>query len=218
MANPLAARGGTDPEPADQARRSMPLGTRTLGRAVCLLDYEDFAAAFSGIAKAQARVLQLPGGRVVAVTIAGPDGRALDAADPVRAHLLAALKARGDPHVDVVLLDHQPRPFRLAIKVRRDRAFAAAQVLAAVDAALRSAFGFDARALAQPVQQSALIATVHAVPGVLAVDLDALYLGAVPSAQTRLTAAPTRVAGGIATGAELLTLASGPLDRLEEFT
>ena len=218
VANPHAARAGTDPEPADPARRSMPLGTRTLGRAVSLLDYEDFAAAFSGIAKAQARVLQLPGGRVVAVTIAGPDGRALDAADPVRAHLLAALKARGDPHVDVVLLDHQPRPFRLAIKVRRDRAFAAAQVLAAVDAALRSAFGFDARALAQPVQQSALIATVHAVPGVLAVDLDALYLGAVPSAQTRLTAAPTRVAGGIATGAALLTLASGPLDRLEEFT
>ena len=72
-------------------------------------------------------------------------------------------------------------------------------------------------ALAQPVQQSDVIATVHSVPGVLAVDLDALYLGAVPSLPTRLLAAQMRLSGGVPLAAELLTLASGPLDRLEEF-
>ena len=58
----------------------MPLGTRTLGRAVSLLDYEDFAMAFTGIAKAQAQVLQLPAGPTIAITVAGQDGVALSAA------------------------------------------------------------------------------------------------------------------------------------------
>ena len=107
VSNPVAAQGGTDPEPADQARRTMPLGTRTLGRAVSLLDYEDFAIAFTGIAKAQAQVLQLPGGPTIAITVAGQDGAALSSADPVWNNLLLALKASGDPHVNVVLLSYQ---------------------------------------------------------------------------------------------------------------
>jgi hypothetical protein len=155
---------------------------------------------------------------VVAVTIAGQDGRPLAVTNPVRANLLAALKNNGDPHVDVVLLDYQPLSFRLALKVKREPDYAIEPVLANVDAALRRRFGFDARALAQPVQESDVIATVHSVPGVLAVDLDALYLGATPSAQTRLLAAQMRLSGGVPLAAELLTLASGPLDRLEEFS
>ena len=43
----------------------------------------------------------------------------------------------------------------------------------------------------------------HSVPGVVAVDLDALYLGATPSLQTRLLAQAMRVGGGTA-------LATGP--------
>ena len=218
VANAVAASGGTDAEPADAARRSMPLGTRTLGRAVSLLDYEDFALAFTGIAKAQARVLHRASGVVIAVTIAGPGGTPLAATNPVRANLLAALKASGDPQVDVVLLDHQPRSFRLGLKVKRAPDYAIEPVLAKVEAALRARFGFDARGLAQPVLQSDLIATVHSVPGVLAVDLDALYLGALPSLQTRLLAAQMRLGGGVPLAAELLTLASGPLDRLEELS
>ena len=217
VANAVAASGGTDAEPADASRRSMPLGTRTLGRAVSLLDYEDFALAFGGIAKAQARVLHRAGGVLIAVTIAGPGGKPLAATNPVRANLLAALKAGGDPHVDVVLLDHQPRSFRLALKLKRAPEYAVEHLLSKVDTALRARFGFDARALAQPVQQSDVIATVHSVPGVLAVDLDALYLGAVPSLPTRLLAAQMRLSGGVPLAAELLTLAAGPLDRLEEF-
>jgi predicted phage baseplate assembly protein len=37
VSNPVKAQGGTDPEPADQARRTMPLGTRTLGRKLAVL-------------------------------------------------------------------------------------------------------------------------------------------------------------------------------------
>jgi predicted phage baseplate assembly protein len=220
--NPIAAQGGTDPEPADHARRSMPLGTRTLGRAVSLLDYEDYALAFTGIAKAQARVLQLGGGPTIAITIAGPSEEPLSASNPVWHNLDSALKAGGDPHVRIQLLSYQSSTFRLGLKVKRDPAYALDAVLAAVEAALRARYAFDVRALGQPVLESDVIAAVHAVPGVAAVDLDFFYGGSAPffqtrrSKQRRVLASQMRVVNGIATPAELLTLHPGPLDRLQE--
>lgn len=222
VSNPLPAQGGTDPEPADQARRTMPLGTRTLGRAVSLLDYEDFALAFTGIAKAQAQVLQLGAGPVIAITIAGPGGVTLGASNPVWQNLAKALAAGGDPHVDVRLLSYLPASFQLGLKVRRDPAYELVPLLTAVEAALRAHFGFDARALGQPVLQADVIAVAHTVPGVVAIDLDFLYGGSAPfvqtlkSRQTRLLAARMRVSGGVARAAELLTLSPAPFDRLEE--
>ncbi len=221
VSNPLPAEGGTDPEPADDARQTIPLVTRTLGRAVSLLDYEDFARAFSGIAKATAQVLQPRFGRTVAITLAAPDGVVLTPASPVWQNLLAALKASGDPHVDVTLLSHQASTFRLGLRVKVDPAYATATVLSAVEAALRAHFSFDARDLGQPVQQSDVIAVVQAVPGVIAVDLSRLYGGTQPVAQTlvslqaRLLASRMRVETGIARAAELLTLDPAPLDQLE---
>ncbi|MBI3529358.1 MAG: baseplate J/gp47 family protein [Betaproteobacteria bacterium] len=224
VSNPVAAESGTDPEPADQARRTMPLGTRTLGRAVSLLDYEDFAMAFTGIAKAQARVLQLAGGPTIAITVAGQDGTVLSTTNPVWTNLLLALKNSGDPYVWVALLPHQASTFRLGLKVKRDPAYELKPLLAAVEAALHAHFSFDARSLAQPVLQSDVIAAAHTVPGVVAVDLDFLYGGTVPyaqtlpSRQTRLLASRMQVSGGVALPAELLTLDPAPFDRLEEMT
>jgi uncharacterized phage protein gp47/JayE len=222
VSNPLAAEGGTDPEGADAARLSIPLTTRTLGRAVSLLDYEDFARAFSGIAKAQAQVLPLPTGRTVAITVAGPAGALLTPASPVWINLLTALKTSGDPHVPVLLLPYQASPFHVGIKIKRDPAYDIKAVVTAVETVLRDHYSFDARALGQPVQQSDVIAVVQAVPGVIAVDLTRLYGGTRPIAQTliskqlRLLASRMRVEGGAAMPSELLTLASAPLDQLEE--
>ncbi|HMN20297.1 MAG TPA: putative baseplate assembly protein [Ottowia sp.] len=224
VSNPLAAQGGTDPDTPGAARRAMPLFTRTLGRAVSLLDYEDFARAFSGVAKAQAQVLDLPAGKTVAITIAGPGGQALTAASPVWQHLLDALKTHGDPLVAVRLLAYQASLFRVGLRVRRDPDYALDTVLGAVEAALRTRFAFDARELAQPVQQSEVIAVAQAVPGVIAVELTRLYGGTRPPAQTqvsrqlRLLASRMRVQGDAAWPAELLTLDPGPFDRLEEMT
>jgi hypothetical protein len=214
--NPLPASGGTAPEAADSARRSMPLGARTLGRAVSLLDYEDFARAFAGIAKSQARVLRLRQGPVVAVTIAGSADAPLHEGNPVHANLLAALRAGGDPHVQVRLLAHRARSFRLGLKVRCDDGHDPAQVLSAVEAALRAAFAFDARALGQPVHASEVVSVAHGVRGVRAIDLDFLFLAGMPVAlRTGLHAEGTRVVAGQAAPADVLTLDPAPLVRLE---
>lgn len=221
VSNPQAAQGGTDPEPAEQARKSMPLMTRTLGRAVSVLDYEDFARAFAGVAKARAQVLQLRGGPTVVITIAGPDGTAISPDSPIWINLRAALAASGDPHVAVRLLGYQAATFHAGLKVKCDPDREPKQVLAAVESALRARFGFDARDLGQPVQQSDVIAIAQGVPGVIAVDLDRLYGGTrpvsqtLPSRQTRLLANRMTVEGGQPRPDELLTLDPGPLDRLE---
>ena len=221
VANPAPALGGTDAEPASAARRSMPLVTRTLGRVVSLLDYEDFARAYAGIAKAQAAVLALRGGRTIVVTVAAEQGALLNSASPVWINLLAALQAAGDPLVKVQLASAQLSTLQVGLKVRTDPAYDSALVLANVEAALRAAFAFDARALAQPVQQSEVIAAAHGVAGVVAVDLDLLYGGSAPTTQTaaslqgRLLASQARVGpAGTALPAELLTLDAGPLASL----
>jgi baseplate J-like protein len=222
VSNPLAAEGGTDPEPVSAARETIPLTTRTLGRAVSVLDYADFARAFSGIAKAQAGVLQARGGVTVAITLAAQQGAPLTSASPVWQNLLAALKASGDPHVTVTLLPQQASRFRIGLKVKRDPAYEAVKVLSAVEAALRAHFSFDARDLGQPVEQSEVISAAQAVPGVVAVDLTRLYGGTrpvqqtLPSLQVRLLASRMRVEAGVAMPSELLTLDPAPFDQLEE--
>jgi hypothetical protein len=200
----------------------MPLGTRTLGRAVSLLDYEDFAMAFAGVAKAQAAVLQLRGGPVIAITIAAHDGAPISTGGPLWANLARAFALNGDPNVAIVLLPCRSSTFRIGLKVKRDPAYERAQVLRAVESAIRARFSFEGRALGQPVLQSEVIAAAHTVPGVSAVDLDLFYGGTAPAAQTtrsrqvRLLALRSGVAGGVAHPAELLTLDPAPLDRLEE--
>ncbi len=222
VANPLAAEGGTDPESPDVARDSMPITTRTLGRVVSVLDYEDFARAFSGIGKAQAQVMNLPSGPAIAITIAAPDGKTITPASPVWTNLLGALQSSGDPHVSVMLLGYQPSTFRIGIKVKCDSVYDPKTVLANVEAALRAHYAFDTRGLGEPVQQSDVIAVAQAVPGVVALDLTLLYGGTqplaqtVPSKQVRLLASRMRVQNAIVQPAELLTLDPSPLDQLEQ--
>jgi hypothetical protein len=222
VSNPRPAEGGTDPEAADQARQTMPLMTRTLGRAVSVLDYEDFARAYSGIAKARAQVLQLHTGPTVVITIAGPDGAAISPDSSIWINLRAALAASGDPHVAVRLLTYRASTFHIGLKVKRDPDYEAKRVLGAVESALRAHFSFDARDLGQPAHQSDVIAVAHGVPGVVAVDLDLLYGGTqpvsqtLPSRQTRLLAGRMTVVGGEPAPDELLTLDPAALDRLEE--
>jgi hypothetical protein len=187
-----------------------------------LLDYEDFARAFSGVAKARAQVLQLGSTKTIAITIAGPNGKEITSASPTWNNLIGALRNGGDPFVNVQLLPFQASTFRLGLKVKCDPDREARSVLAEVEAALRASFSFESRELGQPVHQSEVIAVAQAVPGVVGVELLRLYGGSEPpsqaqdSLQIRLLASRMRVQGGIAKAAELLTLDPRPIDQLEE--
>lgn len=215
VSNPLPAAGGVDADSADHARRNMPLGVRTLGRVVSILDYEDYARAYTGIAKAQAVVLNTRAGRTVFITVAGDDS-----GQPLATtldKLLNSLKQNGDPLVHCKTKAYNAATFHLGMRIKHDPDHDIKKVLAAVEAALRTAFSFDARDFGRIVARSEIIAVAQAVDGVLGVDLDRFYRGATITLEERLTPAPaTTDAQGNGIAAELLLLDTGPFDYLEE--
>jgi predicted phage baseplate assembly protein len=208
VSNPFEATGGSNPETSDRARDHAPLTVRTLDRTVSLDDFEAFAAAFSGIGKAQASWLWNGESRVIVLTIAADGGGMLDASSVTFGYLADALAAAGEPRRRVVLKSYEPLEFKVAALVYVDPDFETAKVLKAAQAAVKETLAFERRAFAQPVARSEVEATIQAVAGVVAVDLTELHLVGGSDVIPLLTASGARLEGNDIKGAQLLQLAS----------
>jgi predicted phage baseplate assembly protein len=208
VTNPEAAAGGQDPEALVDARRNAPLTVLTLDRAVSLRDYEDFSRGFAGIAKAQAVWIAAGPSRGVFVSVAGPAGAAVDPAGKTHKSLLAALRKFGDALVTLTLKTYRQATFRLSanVKVSADRL--TDDVLAEVRAGLLTAFAFDAREFGQIVALDEVVAVMHRVEGVEAVDVNVLrrFDQPTPVVRPRLFASQPVVTGTGVLAAELLTI------------
>ncbi len=211
VTNPLPATGGVDREVEAHARVSIPIPVRTLGRAVSLQDFADFALAFTGIGKASATVLSLRSGQTIVVTVADEDGKPPPTSTVER--LGSEIATEADPNVRVLVLPCRSAAFRLSLKVKVDPARESEVVRTEVRTALRTTYGRAARSLGEPVHRSAVVAVAAAVPGIVAIDLDLLYReGTAASLQKRLVADPARVVGGQALAAELLAISDTGVD------
>lgn len=175
VVNPLAASGAGDPENMDNARGNAPLTVRTLDRIVSREDYEDFAAAFAGIGKAQAIDLWSGEHHLVHVTIAGEDGQPVETGD-FRTNFVKALKAARDPSQQARVDTFDLLLFNLKANVAVDSAHITEDVFAAITSALEAAFAFEQRSFGQPVTAAEVITVIQNVEGVVYVDLDSLYL------------------------------------------
>jgi hypothetical protein len=211
--NPLPASGGADPEDLDHARSNAPLTVLTLDRIVSAEDYESFAAAFAGIGKAQAIPFWDGETGMVHLTVAGVAGAPVDPTSQLFLSLTGAIDAARDPVQQMRVASYRPVLFHLAAEVIIDvPRYVAADVLAAVKAALAAAFAFDRRAFAQPVTSAEIIAAIQAVPGVIATDLNQLYRDDDPNGPSQpapaaiLPAAYATRQGGTIVPAELLLL------------
>jgi predicted phage baseplate assembly protein len=216
VTNPMAAGGGDDPEALAQARTNAPLTVLTLGRIVSLRDYQDFARAFAGIAKALATWTWDGQMRGVFVTVAGPDGAPVPGDGLTYKNLLAAMQTGGDPYVPLRVQTYNAASFQISAKIKIDPDYAANsdKVLAAIDDALRAAYSFDEREFGEAVQLSQVVALMQNVAGVIAVDVDALFrTGDAAMLNPRLVAAfPRSGEDGTVSAAELLTLDSRPVN------
>ncbi len=209
MTNPVPATGGDDAEGPDQARRNAPLGILTLDRIVSLQDYEDFARAFAGVAKALTTWTWYGETRGVFITVAGPGGSKIEEGSSTYKHLLDAIRKAGDPYIPVRVASYAPAYFQVEAKVQVDPDQMQDKVLAEVEQALRRQFSFEAREFGQPVTRSEILAVMQNVRGVVAVDLDVLKRS---DNQPHLRAAlpqPTRTGQMVA--AEMLLLDPRPL-------
>lgn len=212
--NPEAATGGEDPESEDKARTNAPLTVLTLERAVSVRDYQDFARAFAGIAKAHA--FWVPGGpaRGVFLTIAGEAGAPVPATSDTYRNLQTSLHRYGDPLMPLTLVTYHDARFRVRLSVKVAADADPEIVLAAVEARLRDAFGFAARGFGQGVSVDEVAATAQNVSGVEAVHVPQLHRSTtpVPVFVPRLFAAlPVASLTTVPLAAELLTLDAAPL-------
>ncbi|HEX4960390.1 MAG TPA: putative baseplate assembly protein, partial [Thermoanaerobaculia bacterium] len=185
-----------------RARADAPLAAATLGRIVSSRDFEDFARAFTGIAKVAAAPV---GG--LHLTVAGEGGAAVVPGSALYRNLVEALELRRVPGPPVRVDSYQPLPFRLAAKLLIDPRFRPERVFADATAALAAAFSFESQELGGDLDASTVIAVLQGVSGVLAVDLDALYLqGSPPGLASRLAARRARFENGRIQPAQLLVL------------
>jgi len=210
--NPLAATGAQDAQSLADARTNSPLTVLTLDRIVSLTDYEDFARAFSGIAKALATWTWNQHTRGVYITVAGIDGADVD--DKLHDTLLSAVLKFAGAYVPVTIKSYRRVTFKVAADLKIDAAYKKENVLAAVKSALRTNFSFAARTFGQPVTLSEVVSAMQNVAGVVAVDVNRLFRSGDLEAWNAILPAAAPQPGDDASvkAAELLTLDRAPLE------
>jgi hypothetical protein len=212
VTNPDPATGGADPDTASDARASAPLNVLTLGRVVSLEDYQNYALAYAGIAKALATWTWVNRRRSVFLTLAGDNGEAYESTDQTIGNLLTSFQDAGNPYVPVYI----PSPsysaiqFDVGANIQVESDYDPTQVQAQVWQALSTAFSFDQRQIGQGVAQSEVVAVIQQVPGVIAVELTTFNVHGTPPVSplppVLLASSPDAGTQGEPTGAQLLTL------------
>jgi hypothetical protein len=211
--NPLPFAGGADAESADNLRLSAAREVVAVDRLVSIIDYELFGRGFEGVAKATARAAWTGQRRLVHLTVAPPEGTVAVDATALLDRVRAAVRLQRDPEHTVIVDLPVQVPFGLSATLRAPADQDFATMSAAIRAALASAFGFEARGFAQPVTASELLAVMHTVAGVVAVDLDTLYRieadGSYAPAYRDVLPAQPAVADGVNRRAAELLVISG---------
>ena len=180
VTNPQAATGGQDAQSVNDIQANAPLSVLTLGRAVSITDYQNFAATFAGIAKASAIWVPSGPGRGVFLTVAAAGGAALPPGNPTLAALIAALQAYGNPLVPI----HAFSFLETLFSVKADLTYepganqsAVNGVNTAVIAALQEEYSFANRTFGQGVTADEIAALIQGVPGVVAVNVKQIKAG-----------------------------------------
>ncbi len=172
VTNPLAARGGADPEHVDDARQNAPATVRTFGRAVSLEDFADLVRATGEVAKAQAIWVWDGLERAIHLTVAGQQSGVFGEDDLRR--IAASLDRARDPNYRLRIANFAPFPVVLRGSVRVDPRYVADEVGTTALAAALGALDFDAVELGTPIHLSDVYRILQDVPGVVAVDIDEL--------------------------------------------
>jgi hypothetical protein len=175
--NPQAATGGADAQSVDDIRTNAPLSVLTLGRAVSITDYQNFALGFAGIAKAYAIWIPSSPGRGVFITVAAAGGSALPRGNPTLGNLVRALHDYGNPLIPIHVRSFLETLFSFGADIRYDPSYDAKAVKQNVLAQLRQSYSFTARTFGQGVSADEIAAFIQSVPGVIACNVTSLTVG-----------------------------------------
>jgi hypothetical protein len=182
VVNPEPATGGQDPQSVTDVRSNAPLSVLTLGRAVSITDYQNYAATFAGIAKAYA--IWIPSGpsRGVFLTVAGAGGVPLPPGNPTLGNLVTSLHNYGNPLIPITAVTFLETLFRFSADVAYNPDYDATVVHTAIIQSLRQQYNFASRCFGQGVSGDEIAAFIQAIPGVVAVNVKSLTVVATSAA------------------------------------
>lgn len=211
VVNPLPATGAAPPENLGEARSNAPLTVQTLERIVSVKDFQDFAASFAGVGKARAAALWNGETSFMHITIATASGTIVDASSDLFRNLIQAMDRVRDTSTQVSVDTFLPRHFNVRARVMTDSRYLREKVEAAIIKSLQSSFSFAKRGFGQPVTQSEVVAAIHKVEGVIAVNVTVLdfYDSAEPALNATLPARRARWENSGLKQAELLLINPG---------
>lgn len=210
VTNPLPASGGADPESLDLARINATRQSHTLQRIISFNDYQNFAAMFAGIGKAQAQTLWDGRRHLLYLTVAGNGGQTVPQDSELYKSLVTSISAAtASPSVPVQVGSFELLYFQLAATLVIDTDYIAQQqdIIANVTSTLSSAFSFNMRDFAQRVSLSEVFAVIQRVANVVAVKIELLYFkGQNPTLNQLLPAKAGRLEHGQLLPAQLLLI------------
>jgi hypothetical protein len=178
VTNPIVTSGAEDSENLENARQNAPLTVLTMERIVSLMDFENFARAFAGIGKAMGIWIWDGEKRRVHLTVASSTGpnHQIEPNSELYQNLVKAIDKAKDPVTYFQLDSFSQLSFNLEAKILVSKDREPERVLVAVKNALNEKFSFESRQFGQPVSLSEVKVIIQHVEGVLAVDVDFLYL------------------------------------------
>jgi predicted phage baseplate assembly protein len=178
VVNPIASSGADNPESLEDARTNATLNVLTLDRIVSVRDTENFALAFAGIGKARATSAanNKRNRSSIYLTIASAFGDVIDKESELYENLSNAIRTYSDPSIVVSIEEFDKLLFNIEAKVAVSEERKLEEVFAEVIQALLMKFSFESRQFLQPVTLSEVVSTIHTVKGILAADVDYLYV------------------------------------------
>ena len=176
VTNPIDSSGAAGPETLDQARQNAPLTILTLDRVVSLKDFENFTQAFAGIEKARADWVWDGETRLVYLTVAGANGKTVDEESTLYKNLRDAIEGSCNERQPFRIKSYASISFHLKANIWIDHRYIKEKVMTNVETTLNQVYSFKQRRLAQPVTKSEVMAVIQEVKGIVAVDLDELFL------------------------------------------
>ncbi|MEM9492748.1 MAG: putative baseplate assembly protein, partial [Myxococcota bacterium] len=174
VVNPIPATGAAAPEMRDEARDKAPLTVLVLDRVVSIQDYEDFAKTFPGVGKAQAVSMWNGVAKFVYLTVGTESGDPIESGTPFFDSLRGALDTVRNRNQLLIMAGFEELRFGLCASVLIDERFLFEDIESRVHSRLADEFSYQRRAFGQDVTASELIAAIHRVDGVVAVDLNEL--------------------------------------------
>ncbi|MGC2403622.1 MAG: putative baseplate assembly protein [Acidobacteriaceae bacterium] len=171
VVNPGPATGGQDPQSIDNIRINAPQTVLTLGRAVSIVDYQNYAATFAGIAQANAIWIPYGPAQGVFVTVAAVGGAGLQPGNLTLNNLTTSLRNYGNPLIPIYAATFVETLFDLNANVAYDPAYSQPAVTAQILETLNEEYGFSARTFGEGVGADSISAVIQGVPGVLAVNV-----------------------------------------------